>query len=229
VPLPRDSSTRALRRPRPDPRARSAAGTWVLRHRALPRALSLNRDSEGGTPPAAEATRKPAPSPSDRVSRTRDGWTDSKRGHHDFQSWTEIALTGLKVLQFRRFTSSTSDETKSAISLARRDRLARNETLASGQAGLAASSPRHQPRGRARAPTARALGSSSPEARASGRKRQLLGPHALPGVLELRRPCGCRERDGGDAGARCARSRKCKSTRTLIRAATTHQIDVTAL
>jgi hypothetical protein len=113
----RDSSTRALRRPRPDPRARSAAGRWVLRHRALPRALSLNKDSEGGTPPAAEATRKPAPSPSDRVSRTRDGWTDSKRGHHDFQSWTEIALTRLKVLQFRGFAGSTGDEPKSAISI----------------------------------------------------------------------------------------------------------------
>jgi len=40
---------------------------------------------------------------------------DSNRGHHDFQSWTAIALTGLKVLQFRGFTLSTGDETKSAI------------------------------------------------------------------------------------------------------------------
>jgi hypothetical protein len=78
--LPRDSSTRALRRPRPDPRARSAAGRWVLTHRALPRALSEL------DPPAAEATHKPAPSPSDPVSRTRDGWTASNRGYHDFQS-----------------------------------------------------------------------------------------------------------------------------------------------
>jgi hypothetical protein len=44
-----------------------------------------------------------------------DGWTDSKRGHHDFQSRTEIPLTAVKVLQFRAFASSAWDEPKSAI------------------------------------------------------------------------------------------------------------------
>jgi hypothetical protein len=40
---------------------------------------------------------------------------DSNRGHHDFQSWTEITLTMPKVLQFRGFALSAGNETKSAI------------------------------------------------------------------------------------------------------------------
>ena len=48
-------------------------------------------------------------------SRWRD--PDSNRGHHDFQSWTEIALTTLKVPQFRGFALPADDEEKSAISI----------------------------------------------------------------------------------------------------------------
>jgi hypothetical protein len=39
----------------------------------------------------------------------------SNQGHHDFQSWTEIPLTRLKVLQFPGFAWSTSNEEKCAI------------------------------------------------------------------------------------------------------------------
>jgi hypothetical protein len=40
---------------------------------------------------------------------------DSNSGHHDFQAWTEIALTRLKVLQFWGFAWGKSGEDKSAI------------------------------------------------------------------------------------------------------------------
>jgi hypothetical protein len=83
---------------------------------ALCRAHSASmKDNKGESGAAAEATRRPSDPVSVDVSM--DCLSDSKLGNRDFQSWTEIVLTALKVLQFSEFAMSTGDEEKSAISI----------------------------------------------------------------------------------------------------------------
>src|SRR5215207_192141 len=83
----------------------------VLRHRRCRARLA-----KAETRPAAEATRNSARSTAIPSVQLAMGWTKPRRGTPRFQSWTENALTRLKVLQWRGFARS-GDEAKAAISI----------------------------------------------------------------------------------------------------------------
>ena len=114
---------------RDDPERNRAPRPRLSRHRAerdLLTTAALRRPGPGlGSRLGTRTEIRPRPGRSDSPlsirkpldsSQFSDGETRTRTGdHHDFQSWTEISLTRLKVLHSARFTSVVSESGKSAI------------------------------------------------------------------------------------------------------------------